>query len=427
MEKYMKVLKQSKSKRLLNRIESSNIAKIIKENGYSYSSPLEANSIYINNILNVKNNDYLLGTIKTKNYPEGINITPNTFYYAYYEPIWTNLSFAEKVLVIYWNVNYVAKSYGLPKIQLCIIPFKPELLSNSLSGISLNKEKMIYINPSIIADDYPYELITTIAHEMFHLKQFHILEGQNINKDDADKFIEQQELSNLSEFYKITNINLINKFNFNENILKDLEHRKEVEYAIYKTNIVEESAENVGIRTLIRYKKINDKTFGKDKEIDENTNFMLDFMINSQDYDKDGNIKPNGLYSCQKYVGDPKEINRISYCIFRNDSKLIAIINENTNLYNKLSKNDITPAEKKEILSQMDKNEEIANNLQKDYKILESNFINLIKNKKEKRNFDKSIYKNYNLSIEDDVHKKSKKGIRHEEINFIKKNFGKEV
>jgi hypothetical protein len=422
----MKALKQSRSKRLLKRIESSNIAKVIKENGYSYSSPLEANSIYINNILNVKNYEYLLGTIKTKNYPNGINITPNTFYYAYYEPIWSNLSFAEKVLITYWNINYVAKSYGLPKIQLCVIPFKPDLLSNTFSGISLNNEKMIYINPSVLADDYPYELITTIAHELYHLKQFHILDSQNINKDDSEKFINQQEQSNLSEFYKIINNNLFYNFDFNSDILKNLEHRKYVEYAIYKTNIVEESAENVGIRTLIRYKRINDKVFGKDKEIDENTNFMLDFMINSQEYDKDGNIKPNGLYSCQKYVGDSKEINRISYCIYRNDSKLIDIINENTSLNNKLSKKGISSTEKQEILSKINKNEEIANNLQKDYKILESNFINLLKNKKEKRNFDKSIYKNYNLSIEEDVHKKSKKGIRHEEINLIKKNLGKE-
>ena len=195
-------------------------------------------------------------------------ITKANYWNAFYQPIWENLSDADKIKALEWMFEVINEKYHLGIRQLdFFVPNYDDVeivIERDLEytkGLYDNVRNKLFINLDYLSKPLAYfEMPLTLAHEFMHARQHNYIKNYNF-KNPVDFYtLSQTELGDIG-FLGLT-----------------LEYKLDsaTEYALYRICQSEKAAELMGLKTINKIKRLNQEKFGKNRLIDNRINAGFD-------------------------------------------------------------------------------------------------------------------------------------------------------
>ena len=182
-----------------------------------------------------------------------VSITKSNFYNAFYEPIWENITDAEKIKALEWMFEEINEKYhfGIKEISYftkfdSVDDYRVQLGAYNKAGNTL------YLSLNRLNHPFsPYLICETLAHELTHARQ--------------NQFAKQMDKSKKYTFAEVSQSDL-GHFD-NTDLGLELRLDEAISYALYKVSQSEKSAELNGLKYVKKYIDLNEKTFGKNEEV----------------------------------------------------------------------------------------------------------------------------------------------------------------
>ena len=239
-------------------------AKFLKENGYEIFDIHQANEDF-RKVLKLDEINEIAGVYQTckvyngqKKFKEHIvPIKKQNFYNAFYQPIWENLTLAEKIKSLEWMFETINEEHKLGIKGIDYFPNNLMYAEEYMCGYFNSEDNSVYININyltncVLKEDSYIRVPVHLAHELMHARQ--------------QKYANTYNFKNKTDFYTLSQTDL-NKGDY-ETLSVEYGIDYATEFALYRTSLSEKTAELQAYKTIKKYIDINNKTFGKRKIIE---------------------------------------------------------------------------------------------------------------------------------------------------------------
>ena len=260
------------------------VGKILKENGYQIFDIRQAQEDF-RKVMKLDKINEIAGVYHTTKFKKDMpvktehieRITKANYWNAFYEPIWENLSDSEKIKSLEWMFEDINEKYnlGIKQIDYFIpndldtLDMIPEKDLPNTGGAFVNSEdnveKILFLNLDFLSEPLSFfKMPATLAHELMHARQKKYV--SNFNYENPRDFYTLSQ----TEFGKISFFELSLQYKLND----------ATEFALYRVCQSEKTAELMALKTISKFKKLNEQKFGKNKLIDKSIDASFNVLKN---------------------------------------------------------------------------------------------------------------------------------------------------
>ena len=254
--------------------------KVLKENGYQIFDVHQAQEDF-RKVMGLDGITEIAGTYTTTKFENDMpiktkhtkKITKSNFWNAFYEPIWKNLTVSEKIRSLEWMFERINQKYdlGIKRINYIIDNqmIDAVILENdwkNLKGAYNNKQNLLFLNLDFLlkSEISYFSVPLTLVHELMHARQH--------------KYIKDFDFNRPKDFYTLSQTDRAKIPTLDLRFLYHLDYS--TVYALYRTSKSEKAAELMGLKTINKILKLNQKDFEPNELIDRSINSTYKIIKN---------------------------------------------------------------------------------------------------------------------------------------------------
>ena len=237
---------------------------IFEKDGYFPPTLDDANYYLMQNIFKLDKQQNLLGVYLEDGKQKSITITTDNYFCGYFYKIWENLTFCERLQIVYWHIKN-KQHETKTKLNIRFIPDNGLVNYIDIEGCysNLSDRRLLYININNVLKNNPFDIITTIEHEFEHIKQkmhYNYLKKRHMKLESVYDFMSYWDPDYLELIFQPQHVN----------------------FGFYVSHQMEISADNRGIKNLLKIFANCKKHYALDDEQQQQLlkKYILNFKMN---------------------------------------------------------------------------------------------------------------------------------------------------